>query len=79
MRIAMVTWEYPPHMVGGLGTYAGAMASALRSSGHEVEVFSALRNDAKPPADGTHGARSLSFPSTYEAVPNQVVSSWGLF
>ena len=75
----MVTWEYPPHMVGGLGTYAGAMVPALRSAGHEVEVFSALRNDVSAPADGTHWARVLGLPSTYEAIPNQGASSWGLF
>lgn len=39
MRIAMVTWEYPPLVVGGLAASVDGLARALNRSGHEVVVF----------------------------------------
>ena len=56
MRIAMLVWEYPPHVVGGLGTYSGAMAPALRAAGHDVQVFAALRDGVAPEQPDTHWA-----------------------
>ncbi|MDE2991764.1 MAG: glycosyltransferase family 4 protein [Chloroflexota bacterium] len=77
MRIAIVTWEYPPHVVGGLGTYAGAMAAALRAAGHEVEVFAALRATDPDPADGTHWARPLELTPLYSSLLNGEAQAWG--
>ena len=80
MRIAMVVWEYPPHVVGGLGTYSGAMAPALRAAGHDVQVFAALRDGETPaPQPDTHWARQLDLSPTYLGVYNQEASSWGAF
>ncbi len=80
MRIAMVVWEYPPHVVGGLGTYSGAMAPALRAAGHDVQVFAALRDgDAPEERPDTHWARQLDLSPTYLGVYNQEASSWGAF
>ncbi len=39
MRIVMVTWEYPPLVVGGLAASVDGLARALTRSGHEVVVF----------------------------------------
>ena len=76
----MVVWEYPPHVVGGLGTYSGAMAPALRAAGHDVQVFAALRDGDKPdPQPDTHWARQLDLSPTYLGVYNQEASSWGAF
>ena len=35
----MLTWEYPPVVVGGLGRHAHALATALAAAGHEVVVL----------------------------------------
>ena len=36
----MLSWEYPPVMVGGLGRHVHALAEAMARAGHEVTVLS---------------------------------------
>ena len=40
MKILIVSWEYPPVVVGGLGRHVHHLATALASAGHEVVVLS---------------------------------------
>jgi len=40
MRILMVSWEYPPVVVGGLGRHVHHLATALAADGHDVIVLS---------------------------------------
>jgi len=40
MRVLILSWEYPPVMVGGLGRHVHALATALARAGHEVTVVS---------------------------------------
>ncbi|MBA3490208.1 MAG: glycosyltransferase family 4 protein [Longispora sp.] len=37
-RVLMLSWEYPPVVVGGLGRHVHALATTLAASGHEVTV-----------------------------------------
>ena len=39
MRVLMLSWEYPPVMVGGLGRHVHALAEAMAAAGHEVTVL----------------------------------------
>ena len=39
MRIGFFVWEYPPAIVGGLGTYADYITREYVSLGHDVTVF----------------------------------------
>ncbi|MBP2172531.1 glycosyltransferase family 4 protein [Methanococcus voltae] len=39
MKIAMLTWEYPPLIVGGLSIHCKNLAEALVKMGHEVDVI----------------------------------------
>ena len=39
MRIGFFVWEYPPALVGGLGTYADYITREYVSMGHDVTVF----------------------------------------
>ncbi|TGD82994.1 glycosyltransferase family 4 protein [Hymenobacter wooponensis] len=42
MRIAFISFEYPPDTaVGGIATYVNQVAKMMKSRGHDVEVFSA--------------------------------------
>src|ERR1051326_7229566 len=44
MRIAFVSYEYPPDTAdGGIATYVQQAAQMLQMRGHEVEVFAASR------------------------------------
>jgi glycogen(starch) synthase len=38
LRVLMLSWEYPPYIVGGLGAHVGALAPALARAGVEVQV-----------------------------------------
>ncbi|MEV4629711.1 glycogen/starch synthase, partial [Micromonospora sp. NPDC049523] len=37
-RILMLSWEYPPVLVGGLGRHVHALSVALAAAGHDVTV-----------------------------------------
>ncbi|HEY8373295.1 MAG TPA: glycosyltransferase family 4 protein [Pseudonocardiaceae bacterium] len=51
MRVLMLSWEYPPVVVGGLGRHVHALARHLAAQGHEVVVL--CRQPAGTDA-GTH-------------------------
>ncbi len=40
MRVLVVSWEYPPVIVGGLGRHVHALATELAAAGHDVVVLS---------------------------------------
>lgn len=42
MRILMLSWEYPPRVVGGLAHVVAEISRALVKEGNEVEVITAL-------------------------------------
>lgn len=39
MRVLIVTWEYPPVVIGGLGRHVHALARRLAAAGHDVRVL----------------------------------------
>jgi glycosyltransferase involved in cell wall biosynthesis len=47
LRIAVFVWEYPPRLVGGLGTYAQYLTREYVELGHEVTVFTLNPGDLK--------------------------------
>ncbi|TPG37361.1 glycosyltransferase family 4 protein [Mycolicibacterium hodleri] len=40
MKVLLVSWEYPPVVIGGLGRHVHHLATALADAGHEVVVLS---------------------------------------
>lgn len=50
----MVSWEYPPVVIGGLGRHVHHLATALAEAGHEVVVLSRRPFDTDP---STHPSR----------------------
>lgn len=47
MRIGFFVWEYPPSLVGGLGTYAEYITQEFLDIGHDVSVFTLNRGGLK--------------------------------
>ena len=45
VRVLMLSWEYPPLVVGGLGRHVEALARELVLSGHEVQVVTRGEKD----------------------------------
>jgi glycogen(starch) synthase len=65
MRVLVVSWEYPPVVVGGLGRHVHALATELAAGGHEVVVLTrrAAGTDARshPTTDtAVEGVRVLA-------------------
>ena len=40
MKVLLLSWEYPPVVIGGLGRHVHHLATALAEAGHEVVVLS---------------------------------------
>jgi len=47
VRIGFFVWEYPPQIVGGLGTYAEYITREFVQLGHDVSVFTLNPGDLK--------------------------------
>jgi glycogen(starch) synthase len=47
LRIGFFVWEYPPKLVGGLGTYAEYITHEFVDIGHDVSVFTLNPGDLK--------------------------------
>jgi glycogen synthase len=60
MRVLMLSWEYPPVLVGGLGRHVHALAGRLAEQGHDVVVLcrQPFGTDAltHPTTDGPDGS-----------------------
>ncbi|HEX7594368.1 MAG TPA: glycogen/starch synthase, partial [Anaerolineae bacterium] len=48
LRVLMLTWEYPPYIVGGLGAHVGALAPALVRANVEVHVVTPRWKGGEP-------------------------------
>jgi glycogen(starch) synthase len=46
VRVLMLSWEYPPLLVGGLGRHVEALARALAAAGHDVQVVTRGQREA---------------------------------
>ncbi|MCS7098149.1 MAG: glycosyltransferase family 4 protein [Candidatus Methanomethyliaceae archaeon] len=47
MKILMLSWEFPPHIVGGLGRHVYNLSKALASKGIKVEVITFTDGSSK--------------------------------
>ncbi len=54
----MVSWEYPPVVIGGLGRHVYQLATALAGAGHEVVVLSRQPSGTDPASHPTTDTRS---------------------
>ena len=53
MKILMVSWEYPPVVIGGLGRHVHHLATELAAAGHEVVVLSRRPTGTDPKSHPT--------------------------
>jgi len=56
MRIMMLTWEFPPRVVGGLARHVSELSIALARLGHEVHVVT-IQDPQCPPQENYYGVR----------------------
>ena len=48
VKILMVSWEYPPVVIGGLGRHVHHLSTALAAAGHDVVVLSRRPSGTDP-------------------------------
>jgi glycogen(starch) synthase len=68
MRVLILSWEYPPRIVGGLGKHVHRLSVALAEQGHEVHVVTREHPDAptEDERDGVHVLRAAEYPPIVE-------------
>lgn len=57
MKILLVSWEYPPVVIGGLGRHVHHLATALAAEGHDVVVLSRQPSGTDPVSHPTTDTR----------------------
>jgi len=77
MRILMLSWEFPPRLVGGLGRHVDALTRALVAAGHEVHVISRSHPDA-PASEQRGGLHVTRVDASPPAVPFDDLVPWVL-
>ncbi|AEV87507.1 glycosyl transferase family 1 [Actinoplanes sp. SE50] len=78
-RILMLSWEYPPLLVGGLGRHVHALAGALAAAGHEVTVVTRHAPGAlvEEHGDGVRVIRAPEDPPAFEVAGGDLLA-WAL-
>jgi glycogen(starch) synthase len=68
VRVMLLSWEYPPVMVGGLGRHVHALATSLAAAGHRVTVVT-RHADGAPLEELRDGVRVVRAPADPPAFP----------
>ena len=82
MKIAHLSWEFPPVIYGGLGTYITEITHKQAYLGNEVTVFSLNLNNSLETYEKYNGVdvyrpRTLDLTSTFNLFANYELRSWG--
>jgi glycogen(starch) synthase len=56
MKICMLTWEFPPRIVGGIARHSSGLSKALAKQGHEVHVVT-LDFPGAPTSEDVEGVK----------------------
>jgi glycogen(starch) synthase len=77
VRILILSWEYPPRIVGGLGKHVHRLSLALAEAGHTVHVVTREHPDApsEEEIDGVHVVRVGEYPPM---IPFEELVPWVL-
>ncbi|MER7459120.1 glycosyltransferase family 4 protein [Micromonospora sp. NPDC126480] len=75
-RILMLSWEYPPVLVGGLGRHVHALSVALAAAGHHVTVVTRHADGAplQEYADGVHIIRAAEDPVRFPLATDSLLA-----
>ncbi len=77
MRILMLSWEFPPQVVGGLARHVHGLSLALAKAGEDVSVITLAPEDGLPSSrdnlDGTEVYRVKPYPLASVSFPMWVL------
>ncbi|HEX9890424.1 MAG TPA: glycosyltransferase family 4 protein [Nitriliruptorales bacterium] len=71
----MLSWEYPPKVVGGLGRHVGALSRTLVEQGHEVHVITRAHADV-PSEHDVEGVHVHRVPEAPPVIPFTDLVPW---
>jgi len=82
LKIAHFSWEFPPVIYGGLGTYTAEITQKQANLGNEVTVFSLNNNNSLKTYDKYDGVdiyrpKTLDLTSTFNLFADYELRSWG--
>jgi len=82
MNIAHFSWEYPPLIWGGLGTFAIEMTQQQKNKGHNITVFTLNYENKLKPVENwnniqVYRPKALDITPTLKLILNQDLGSWG--
>ena len=82
MKIVHFTWEYPPVIYGGLGTFANEITQKQAYFGNEVTVFSLNENNSLKTYEKLNGIdvyrpKTIDLTSTFHLFADYELKSWG--
>jgi glycosyltransferase involved in cell wall biosynthesis len=82
LKIAHFSWEFPPVIYGGLGTYTDEITQKQVSLGNEVTVFSLNCNNSQKTYEKYDGIdiyrpRTLDLTTTFNLFADYELRSWG--
>ncbi|GIJ34387.1 glycosyltransferase family 4 protein [Micromonospora sediminimaris] len=75
-RVLMLSWEYPPVLVGGLGRHVHALSVALAAAGHQVTVVTRHTDGAplEEYVDGVRVIRAAEDPVAFPLATNSLLA-----
>ncbi len=82
MKIAHFSWEFPPVIFGGLGTFATEITQKQKAMGNEITVFSLNDQNKHKTSDNWKGIavyrpKNIDISPTLNMCTNQELHSWG--
>lgn len=80
MRVLLLSWEYPPRVIGGLARHVEGLARGLAEAGHEVHVVTAQSGNqpASIPAVAAPGIAATATAPTTAANPTPAAQERGV-
>jgi len=82
LNIAHFTWEYPPVIYGGLGTFATEITQKQKELGNEISVFSLNENNSLQTHENWNGIevyrpQTTDLTETFRLFADHELKSWG--
>jgi glycogen(starch) synthase len=82
MKIVHFSWEYPPVIYGGLGTFATEISKKQVELEHDVTVFTLNRDNALPTSDQINGVevnrpKTLDLSKPFFLCADHELRAWG--
>lgn len=82
MKIAHFTWEYPPVIYGGLGTFATEITQKQKELGNDITVFSLNENNSLKTHEkwnkiDVYRPKTLNLTETFRLFADHELRAWG--